>query len=618
MNFKTATVAWFVLLTVAAWMAAYYRTFTGFMEWDDEGTMITMVRLFVSGYKPYREIFSGYGPVFFFANGIWRGLTGIPVDHDSTRLATVVISLAVMAICSWTVLRLTRSLAAASVAHLVVFRGLLFFTNEPGHPQELCMLFLAGVAACGLARRQGWGLAAGGALAALLTLSKINIGIFAAAALGLALVFQLPAGRLRRAGSWIACGAALAMPLMLMRVHMNDGPARAYCLVVTLSMAGVLACATRFGSRDRTGMGDFAAAIAGFVTVLVGTLLVLMARGTTLAETYRSLVSNQVKMNVNPGFWYVPIDLHPAWILWAAIALCAALWVRMGGGLPGPAGAVQLGCGGIGLILAAAAPAYLLGFLTPLCWLLLCSRNDTRYIRYDHPRLLLAALTVLQTLTAYPMPGSQVYFIRILLMISAVVVLMDGVRVPLPRAVTAAVLAGVALAYPLLGYRAKKQYDALVSFNQPGAERIRVEPELEQDYQWMVKNLRQHCDTFVAIPGLPSLYSWSGKPMLGKREQPPGPLDMDQWMDLFTPEQQRMFAGELANHPEACAIYHPSGVDFWNTGKHPLSDWPLAAYVMDHFKVIGRSGDYQFMVRKERDLAIQPGLERAVEVQRRR
>jgi len=275
-------------------------------------------------------------------------------------------------------------------------------------------------------------------------------------------------------------------------------------------------------------------------------------------------------------------------------------------------------CGGLGLAVAAGAPAYLLGFMTPLCWLLLCARDGAAETRYDLPRLLLAALTVLQTLTAYPMPGSQAYFIRILLMVSAVVVLTDGMRIPLARPATAAILAGVALAYPLLGYRAKKQYDAMVSFNQPGAERVRVEPELEQDYRWMVTNLRQHCDTFVAIPGLPSLYPWTGKPMLGSRDKPPGPLNMDQWMDLFTAEQQRMFAAELATHPDACAIYHPGGVDFWNTGNHRLSDWPLAAYVMDNFKVIGRSGDYQFMVRKERNLAIAPGLERAVEVKPRR
>ena len=624
-----ATLAWFALLTFPAAIAAYYRTFAGFAEWDDEGTLMMMVRQYVDGSQLYREIFSGYGPVYFFFNGFWRHLTGIPVDHNSTRIATVVMSLVVTLICAWTVLRITQSLAAATVAHILVFRGLLFMTNEPGHPQELCMLLVVGVAACGVLGmhpRYGWlGMVIAGVCAAGLTLIKVNIGVFAIATIALALVFQMPTSMFWRLLRFAAAGAALVMPFMLMRVHMNDAAAQTFCLVVTLSWVGLLACAATAASRTAIALRDCLAASAGFVVAFGLCLLALTVQGVSLADAYRSLITNQLAMNVSPGFWYVPVELGRPWILWALAGAAAGIAARRG--LPGPSGLIHAAFGATTLAVAVAAPGNLLGFATPFCWLLL---RPPVADRYDHARLILAAGAVVQTLAAYPMPGSQAYFLRIPLIMVGVVVLADGVSAlrqsssfsvpirPFVQPALSAVLAAVALLYPLLAYRANRQYADLVSLNLPGADRIHVEPELAADYRWMATQLRENCDTFISLPGLPSLYFWTGKPMPGRKDQLPGPLNMEQWMDLFTPEQQQNIAADFARHPNACGIYHPTGVDFWNTGHHHISDWPLAAYLMANFKPVAQSGDYQFLIRKERELAIPDGLRRKVEVQRRR
>jgi hypothetical protein len=84
---------------------------------------------------------------------------------------------------------------------------------------------------------------------------------------------------------------------------------------------------------------------------------------------------------------------------------------------------------------------------------------------------------------------------------------------------------------------------------------------------------------------------------------------MDTWMLTHTFDEQQAVVDDFSGHPNACAVYTPNGVAFWNVGKLDIRVWPLANYIVTHFRTVGHTGDYQFMIRNERQLDL-PGGDR--------
>jgi hypothetical protein len=460
-----------------------------------------------------------------------------------------------------------------------------------------------------------------------LTLVKVNIGIFALLAVAMAVLFQATPGWLSRLAKYAAGAAALLLPFVLMRVQLDDPPTQAYCFVVAASSAALLAGPLGFATPGSLSFRQCGLAAAGYAAILAVVLLGLAVQGIPLSRVLTMLVLKRVTLGVSQGTWYKAVALGRMWIAWALAGLAAAvLFARTTRNGKGRAETLlahfRVLFGGAALLIALLTPGILLGFVTPFCWLLLCPADDTGR-RVTHARMLLATAAVLQTLYAFPVAGSQTYFLRVLLILVAAISLFDGLRsltrparlAPMvrrfARPAAAATLAGVALAYPVLAYRASRLYASLTPLEMPGAERIHAEREEAEDYQWLVARLRQNCDTFVGLPGIPSLYFWTGKPMPGPAHGPPGPLSMDAWMLTHSPGEQQAIADDLSRYPNACAVYTPGGLAFWSKAGLDPGSWPLANYILTHFKTIGQTGDYQFMIRNERQLNIPAGVQRA-------
>jgi hypothetical protein len=242
---------------------------------------------------------------------------------------------------------------------------------------------------------------------------------------------------------------------------------------------------------------------------------------------------------------------------------------------------------------------YLLTYVSPFAWLVLFNPSDENREAQAFPRAFLCFLTVVQTIYAFPVAGSQNNLIQVLLFTLAAVCAGDslvwlnatGVR---SRWLSQLSLAGVAALYLVLCYTRYRNYVHLPSLDLPGAQRVHVTADQRRDFQWLARNIRQSCDAFEGLPGMPSLNFWTGVyPLTGQ--------NMDNWMASFTDSQQKIVMAALERHPRACIVYNPTLVKFWGTKTEALESLPLVKFIGENFRTVASSGDYQLMMRKERD-----------------
>src|SRR5436190_729514 len=67
-----------VVFAVAAFYA-YCKCFSWFSPYDDEGFIMTSVRGFLEGHALYNEIFTCYGPVYYYYQWLIHGLIRLPL-----------------------------------------------------------------------------------------------------------------------------------------------------------------------------------------------------------------------------------------------------------------------------------------------------------------------------------------------------------------------------------------------------------------------------------------------------------------------------------------------------------------------------------------------------------
>jgi hypothetical protein len=338
-------------------------------------------------------------------------------------------------------------------------------------------------------------------------------------------------------------------------------------------------------------------------------MAILQAQGVSIPVVYDAILAAPSRIFLSNGYWFVPMHLMRIAPLWALAGLGTAIFTAWKQPTPGTAAWHRLFAGKtvfalVGLV-AILFQGRLLTIVTPFAWLVLFDPDQANRETGAFPRCLLSILTVLQSLYAYPVAGSQSWFIEVLLATAVIVCAGDSLSwlteswgsrerlVPWRRVAVTIALAGVTLAQMRMVEVRYREYRSLPSLDLPGARLVHIEPEEKASLHGLVQALKQRCDSFESLPGFPSLNFWSGiEPLTG--------LNSDAWIFSFSPQQQRRVVAALSSHPKACIVYHERLAAFWNPGGHDLGSLPLVHYIRQEFKPAMASGEYQLLIRKER------------------
>ncbi|HWB69164.1 MAG TPA: hypothetical protein VG518_04240, partial [Solirubrobacterales bacterium] len=584
-NPEAAAICAYAALALAATVVAYFRIFTVFAPYDDEGTLLVTLKAFVHGEALYRDIWSVYGPFYYELFGGLFALTGEAVSTDASRSIVVVLWVATSLLFGIAAQRLTSRLLLGAGGMVVAFSALGVLANEPMHPQGLCVLLLAAfslVAVCGPTRRALLMGGLGGALLAALVLTKVNLGVFAIAAAVLAAGLTFEPIYRRRWLRWLIVGAFLLLPVVVLERDLRLDWVREMLLLELLATTAlILASRPLWPARGEGGGGLgrwLLAGAGGFAAAFVAILGIVLLTGPSPSDVYDGVVKQAFGIrDVLIGPFPMPPGAALDWAI-AAVAV-AALTVRLrrdGATPPSLWPGLLRAIAGLVIWLSlahivplalnpSAANPVLLPML--LAWLAAVPPAGSR----EEPwrrflRVLLPALAIAETLQAYPVPGSQLgiasapfVLVGALCLADAMVELRawslargDGVLAGFglgEAAASAAVIAILVLNVLVLpagsyAYLYKDQPKLAL----PGAGLMRLPPEQVEAYTGLVDLLhRHHCTTFVGFPSVNSLYLWSGL-------EAPAPQIPNGWMYALTDAQQQRAVEGLRASPRPCAI----------------------------------------------------------------
>jgi hypothetical protein len=596
----------FAAVTVITYLIAHPRMFTGFSSYDDEGYMLTTLYSFLHNGSLYNDVFAQYGPFYYEAWGTLFSVIGIPVTHDGGRSVTMVV---------W----ILTSLMIGLATQMLVFASIGTLTNEPMHPGGIIVLLLAAIVAisCFVRAKASVGAMSllGGAVAALI-LVKVNVGIFAFAALALACTVSYAPLLDRRWPRPLVEIGFVVLPFALMTSKLGEGWSRQYAAHVAIAALAVV-IALRARETRRRPPEELLWLLGGLLAVGAASSLAILAAGTSPSGLVDGLIRQPLRQ---ADAFSLPFEMSSRVFVFDAVALAAAVayWyvARLSSREPGPVFAaatsvfsilvgVELALSPIGKTFpfdATGLSGYQLSLLSFAWVALIPLPGGSRQTAFA--RLLLPPLAVLQALHAFPVAGSQLLWSAFLLVPVGVICVASGIR-GLAQTVSdeherrALAAAGAVGAVALLSFVAnatlreplqdvRAAYDASVPLDLPGARDVRLsQPEVEL-YRRVTASIEANCSSFLTLPGMDSFYVWT-------EQEPPTGYNATSWPTLFDDAHQRRVIEDADSVRGLCLLENEPLVEFWGQGTAPAG--PLVRYMRREFRPLLTVGDYRLLKR---------------------
>jgi hypothetical protein len=592
------------VLIGACGLVGFYELFSNFRTYDDEGLLMVSSQLFLNGHIFYKEIPWIYGPIQLATVQVLHGWLSVPITHSAVRFVTLAVWLVLSGVSSLLVYQLTRYRAWALVSFILAFLFTRSIVNEPGHPQGLVAFatILIPLIPCLFRVERKWlpWLLIGGMAAAVANI-KLNAGIFCIAAVSVVLASQFRPARWRGLLQLAIAGGSLLFPFMLMYPLLADPNCRGFALITACSAAAV---AVITSTREVSGIQPRSACLAflvGLMVVTLGALAFAGQHGVSIIDILSSLLgyaASQIE------YYHFFRDYSLFQLGMAIGSLVLAISFVMAGDSSAGTKLITVGktCFSLAAVYAfivndAAHAQAMLGYAGPWCWLVALGRHGEPV---STGRLLLAATAAWAPLLAYPIPGSQIYFGSLPVLLAAIVCAVDTIellpvaswRGYLPGRIASYVALFVALG--LLGWHykaARDQYRDYEPLGLPGTEFLRVEPRLAKVLRGLVDSV-DSADVVLTTFRFNSLYLWSHvKPPV------PGLLPLSPLRYLSAADQQRIKRGlQVAQHP--VIVTRVSAGD-------ALPPVEVLVWIDQTFEPYDRIGPYRLM---RPGSAVSPGL----------
>lgn len=605
-----STSRWLILAVGAVALAAlgYWLLFSNLALYDDEGYVLISAREFQRHGRLYDAVYSQYGPAFYALLEFFQRVTGL-VDHTSGRWLTLAFWLGGAACCAALVQRTTSSLRLAGFTFAATFLFLYFLVDEPFHPGASIVFILAcsllGMTACIAADQWTKAVIIAGGTTAILTLTKINVGVFYFASMVAWGALHAASEKGQRTARLLAGAGLTLFAAGVMHTLWREAWVQIY--LVQFAVGAMTLVAVVPGERRVTPRHALLFAGTGAVVTVV-ILLVIWLRGTSLSGLLDGVLLGPLR---HPSSYSYPVDWRPGSLAVAALsALLAGAWpylrrkfsdkvtdrIVVGARLIQTAALVF----GLATLMQYRVIGAVFSYVAPSIWIWVVPlRGANLPSSLRSARTLIGAVLLLQFLHAYPVGGIQeswgtFLFLPLVALGLGEIREWSGARRWWP-ALASAILAVLVVKVAWAGVAARATYGARRDLALPGAEQLRLPEGVSTAYRILALNAAVHGDLLFSLPGMFSFNLWTGLP-------PPTGKNTTLWFTLLNEPEQRAIIAALQKSSRSCVIIQESLVELTRHSGVVIGG-VLCDYLAANFTPVFRTEGFAFCVQTGRSVA---------------
>ncbi|MEP5567747.1 MAG: hypothetical protein ABJN62_07940 [Halioglobus sp.] len=530
----------------------------------------------------------------------------IPLEHSAIRFVTLVNWILLAVVSALLVTKLTASRLWGLSALVLSFGYVDSIVNEPGHPQAMVaigtiLIPLLATYSSRMSVKTTWLLLGftGGVVLHL----KLNAGAFVIAAMSVVLLCSHSFVAWRGVMRTLVVIGTLCFPFVLMWPLLSDPNCLAFAALMGVSAAAVsLNIEPKVDpfSQSRTALLAFSLGIlaASMLAISYSAL-----RGASPLDIIGSLLGYREGQIQFYHFFRSYSALQLALACVSAAVACVILWTGKHRNIiwllwVARVVFIVMAC----YALAVDSPAYahtMLGLAGPWVWVILVrKREDGSALA----RMMLAAVAVWSPLLAFPIPGSQLYFGSLAILLVALVNFADVAQMLCEkytkytysqwlRALPAVVLFGGLSLLLIEGLSVRSQYRDYAPLALPGTEYMRMEPQRARVFGQLVEAI-DGSDVVLTTFRFNSLYFWGDA-------RAPVPTYLSHAPLAFTGEEQQAQLRQALDSAEFPKIVTRLPLD----SLRPESE--LIAWIDHNFEAYRKIGGYTILRKLSVDSPIE-------------